>query len=284
MKFAFVILHYLAEKDTIECIESILHNIKYDKKEVIIVDNASTNESFENIKKKYIDNKIVTFIKNKENLGFAKGNNIGYRYAKEVYKADFIVMINNDTIINQSDFCEVIKYKFGSTSFSVLGPDIITKDGYHQNPLKKRDWTVFKLRLFKIKALLRLVDAKTFRITNKILEKRRFIKERKNTLDGDFCDVRLHGSCLIFSPIYIRTFNGLDDGTFLYMEEDLLQMHMDEYGMKMMYTSDLKIYHKEDVSTNMNMISSKERDIKFLLNLINSINICIDRVKNKGGI
>ncbi len=278
MNIVFVILHYLAEKDTIECIESIEKNVIYNNKKIIVIDNASTNESFKNIKKKYLNNKNIILIENEKNLGFARGNNVGFRYAKEKLQADFIVMLNNDTIVYQNDFVNIIIEKYKEKKFYILGPDIQTKDGYHQNPMKNRNWTEFKLVIFKIKAIIRILDLKLFAIETHILKHQKKINELKSELQGDRENIRLHGACLIFSPDYINKFDGLNEGTFLYMEEDLLKIEMDYFNLPMLYTSELKIIHKEDVSTNMMDGTNREKDIRFLKNLINSIDVCIKRV------
>nr|WP_304054040.1 glycosyltransferase [Enterocloster clostridioformis] len=284
MKIAFVVLHYLAEIDTIECIESIKNNMVYDDIEIVVVDNASSNNSFFNIKEKYQKEDKIHLIENSINLGYARGNNVGFRFAKNELKADFIVIINNDTIIRQKNFADAILQKYYELKFYVLGPDIVTKDGYHQNPLKHRDWTVNSLRLFKLKALLRLYDQKMLGISSLLVKQKQKKTALTSVVKDDLKGVRLHGACLIFSPDYVRRFDGLDEATFLYMEEDLLQMEMDYFGCSMWYTGDLQIFHKEDASTNMLGGSNKEKKIRFLNNLINSINACIERAKTlKGG-
>ena len=279
VKIVFVILHYLAADDTIECINSILENVKYADKSVVVVDNASPNDSFGKIKNTYAGREDMVFIQNEENLGFARGNNVGFLYAKKEYNADFIVMLNNDTIITQPDFCEVIISKYDKTEFSVLGPDILSGHGYHQNPMKRRDWTVFKLRLYQLRAVLRLIDAGLLMLGAVILRKKKKAAAAKPAVIGDITGVLLNGSCLIFSPIYIERFDGLDPRTFLYMEEDLLKMHMDKNGLKMLYSSDLRIFHKESVSSDMLDSTEREREIRRLLNNIHSIDICIECMK-----
>ena len=69
----FVILHYMATDETIICVDSILENVNGDKR-IIIVDNASPNNSFDELNIKYKDNILVDVISTDENLGFAKGN------------------------------------------------------------------------------------------------------------------------------------------------------------------------------------------------------------------
>lgn len=275
MSFAFVILHYLSEKDTIECIESIRNNLVYKDKKIIVVDNNSLNDSFDNIKQKYKDTDII-FIKNSENLGFAKGNNVGYLYAKNKLQADFIVLLNNDTVLDQCNFCDIIVDKFNQYKYFVLGPDIITHDGFHQNPMKERHWTKKKLKLFKLKAQLRLLDMKFLRMGPRLLKRKELISGKRHADSGDIKDVRLHGACLIFSPLYVKEYDGLDPRTFLYMEEDLLKIHMDRDHRLMMYSGAIHIYHKEDAATNMVGGSNVQKEIRFLNNLINSINVCIE--------
>ena len=124
MKFTFVILHYLTTEDTVECIDSIIKNIKYDNYNIIVVDNGSYNNSGEKLKRIYESNKSIKIILNKNNLGFAKGNNLGFNYAKYELNSDFVALINNDTIINQYDFITNIIKSYNKYNFDILGPDI----------------------------------------------------------------------------------------------------------------------------------------------------------------
>lgn len=254
MKIVFVVLHYLATDDTIECVDSVLLNINTENNSsfVIVVDNGSTNDSFLVLSNKYINNERVVLLKNNENLGFSKGNNVGFIYAKKYMNADFIVLLNNDTIIKQKNFTDIIVHKFFLNKYFVLGPDIVTADGYHQNPGTKQFWGNIELILFRLKKRVRIIlsylhiDSFLF---NLLRGKRK--EYRIERLNGDVKNTILHGACLIFSPLYIEKFNGLYDKTFLYMEEDILKLFSDYYGFLMMYTSDLQVFHKEDVSTNL---------------------------------
>ena len=70
-KIGVVILNYMNYRDTAECVESIL-NQTYPNYEIIIVDNGSTNQSYEVLKFLFSDNPLVSLIKNERNMGFAK--------------------------------------------------------------------------------------------------------------------------------------------------------------------------------------------------------------------
>ncbi|WP_456325889.1 glycosyltransferase, partial [Desulfonauticus submarinus] len=133
-KVSIIVLNYNRAFDTIECVKSIL-NTSYPYFQIIIVDNASTDDSVKvilNSMKKLTPNfiefieidhagdqeiwlkhinffqKEVILIKNKENLGFAGGNNIGLRYALD-YGADYIWLLNNDTIVDKDALLELAK-------------------------------------------------------------------------------------------------------------------------------------------------------------------------------
>lgn len=254
LKVTYVVLHYMATKDTIECVESIVNNVKVSNNtiiNVVIVDNGSPNDSYQELFEKFKKNKNVFLINSSENLGFARGNNLGFRYAKYQLKSDFIVLLNNDTIIEQNYFNDILISKYEEKKYFVLGPDIITANGYHQNPLNKKTWGIMELYYFRFKLHVKIMLSYFNGMLFKMAKGKKETDYLKEALEYDIENTALHGACLIFSPLYIKKFDGINDKTFLYMEEDLLKLASDFYGFLMMYTPELKILHKEDVTTNM---------------------------------
>jgi len=75
------------------CFDALIDQ-SYRDLEIIFVDNASTDNSVDFIKTNYPSVKTV---KNDENYGFAKGNNIGYKHSK----GDYIILLNNDTYVEK---------------------------------------------------------------------------------------------------------------------------------------------------------------------------------------
>lgn len=152
MIISIVILHYLTIDDTIECIENILrlktNNIALN---IIVVDNGSCNGTGLVLENKYKCNNNIKIILNSENVGFARGNNIGYKYGKEVKKSDFIICINNDIIIKDENFLLKILNSYKVFHFHCLGPKIISlKDNKNQNPvLGKKYLNYSKIDCFK---------------------------------------------------------------------------------------------------------------------------------------
>ena len=127
---SFIILHYNNIDDTCECIESIMTKCKDRKFSIVVVDNNSLNSIDEKRIRKYTND----VIKNTENLGFAKANNLGAKYAIKKYNSDFLCVINNDTLILDDDFVDEIYSCYAETKFDMMGPKIITSGGESVNP------------------------------------------------------------------------------------------------------------------------------------------------------
>src|SRR3990172_12729722 len=107
MKNVFiVILNWNRADDTIECLKSVSKlSITGYKLSVVVVDNNSTDDS---IKKITNNNSDTNIIKNKENMGYSGGNNVGIRHALK-NNADYIMVLNNDTLLDTDLMNQFIK-------------------------------------------------------------------------------------------------------------------------------------------------------------------------------
>jgi len=276
MKFTFIILHYLATEVTIECIDSILNTVKYANYEIVLVDNKSPNNSGDLLLQKYEKNEKVYVILNDENSGFAQGNNIGYKYAKNILNSDFMAIINNDTVITDELFIEKILKVYEKESFHILGPDVIEfahkSRNKHQNPLRDSPLTIDEINdiLSKAEKLLRMSkmefyirhylmkiknDIRSYLIKFEFLENKLIRRARKKgylSRDSKTTkkNVILQGAALIFSPIFIadEEYSFYPD-TFMYGEEDILHNMCMKKKYIMIYSPEVYILHKESVST-----------------------------------
>ncbi len=123
-KVFIIILNWNGLKDTLECLESVFR-MDYPNFEVITVDNGSVDDSVEMIRQKYLP---VILIENKKNLGFTGGNNIGMRYAME-HGADFIWLLNNDTLVERDSLSKLVAASANSLEIGLLSPVIYFNDG-----------------------------------------------------------------------------------------------------------------------------------------------------------
>ena len=99
-KFSVVILTYNNYAEvTGPCLRSVLSNIDPKTTEIIIVDNCSKDCTVDELDRyiESLDEKFsIKFQKNKSNLGYAAGNNVGIK----ISSGEFIVLLNNDTLVS----------------------------------------------------------------------------------------------------------------------------------------------------------------------------------------
>jgi hypothetical protein len=154
---AIIILNWNGWEDTIECLKS-LYKINYQNYHVILVDNGSEDESIEKIKNyclnkaqlefkshigifeydekdfnvtnpvKESENKELTLLKNTQNYGYAKGNNIGIRFAFRVFGPDYILLLNNDTTVDRNFLKELVNAANNLERLGICAPKILNAD------------------------------------------------------------------------------------------------------------------------------------------------------------
>ena len=153
--FGFVVLHYMAYDMTVECVSTLIQHFGDQNIKIVVVDNASSNGSGKMLASKYQDDCRVEVILNPQNEGFARGNNVGYNYLVVYDNPDYIIVMNNDVLIEQEDFLDRIEQIYQDTSFAVLGPDIYNAcSGKHQNPAYLKGFTKGEVRTMYRRAVL----------------------------------------------------------------------------------------------------------------------------------
>ena len=116
-----IILNYNAGKLLSECIESVLET-DYENFEVIIVDNASKDNSVNICKEKFNSVKII---ENEKNLGYCEGNNVGIRKAK----GEYVVILNPDTIVEKNWLTELVN-GYNTFGDGIYQPRFLTTDNH----------------------------------------------------------------------------------------------------------------------------------------------------------
>ena len=276
--FGYVILHYQSIEITKKCVDKLLMFSKNNP--IIIVDNCSPNGSGKQLEKMYSKCINITVISNEENQGFAKGNNLGYQYIKRKYSLNYVVVMNNDIMIEDNDFAVIIEQFMEKNEVDVCGPDMVTLKGNHQNPLQLKPYTSKylqrRVRADKIKVLLLRTRLfwklyENYKKTNKIP-----IRTKQPTV----FDCILHGSCIIYGPEYIkREQNAFLPITYMYNEEAILYDYLVHKGYKTGYCSDVTILHMEGVSTSERIENKKKKVMFRFKNNIKSIEAQLEERK-----
>lgn len=282
-------------KETTDCICSIEKNIDGYDYNIVIVDNGSPNGSGIQLEERYKEDERIHVILNRENQGFAKGNNLGYQYVLQNLKSDFICIMNNDTLVENRKFFEVIQKEYERSHFGVMGPKIILKNGkvndlYYRFPnleYFENELQIFKRELWQMQHFLnypvvafKLCRNFVFRLLGIKRPSRHGEYHTHEQLDIRREDVVLHGCCIIFSPEYRKSYSdAFDPRTFLYKEEELLFLRCKDNNLKTVYNPELEIRHLEDVATNSVRKNKRKRLIFWMENQIESLEIVIEKMR-----
>lgn len=126
IKITIVILHFNNLKATDDCLSSVKKiTVKDFKLETIVVNN-NPGQKIDSLKKKYHD---VDFLKTKENIGFTGGNNLGIKKALK-NGADFVFLLNNDTLLSENLLTELLKIAKDDKQVGILAPKIYFAPGH----------------------------------------------------------------------------------------------------------------------------------------------------------
>lgn len=221
-KVSVIVLNWNRKADTLECLAS-LRNVDYPNFEIIVVDNASTDDSVAAIRQAYPE---VVILQNHDNLGYAEGNNVGIRYAKE-RGSDYVFILNNDTVVDANTLTPLVETMEREPDVAIAGSRICYYD--------KRDI---------IQCAGTLVDANTGAVMEEVGNGQRdvgqeFPEESYNAAHG--CGMMAR--CALLDKV------GLMQANFcFYLEETDWCLRFREAGYRVKMVAASKVYHKEGVS------------------------------------
>jgi len=268
-KVAIIVLNWNGWRDTIECLES-LTQMDYQDYQIIVVDNGSKDGSIEKIRqwaegKLPVDgqyfkfnpsNKPISYaelsspidpllnkdsrliiIKMKENIGFARGNNVGIRFALSNLDCEYIMVLNNDTMVKQ-DFLPPLLEVFGKyPRIGLSGPKIL-------------DYLTGEHRQGAIPDRIDIFITIMFFTPLKILFNRTpWVKKYLISDNKDKEVYGIAGCCMLFKGRVLEEIGLFDETTFLGWEEYIIAEKLLKYGYLTFVVPKSIIYHKEAQDT-----------------------------------
>lgn len=221
-----ILINYNGYEDTVECIESIKKG-SYKNYKIVIVDNASPDNSGILIKDKYINDENVHVILNKENNGFSAGNNKGLQYALKD-NTDYVLLLNNDTLV-ETDFLEILVHRAVVKNINALYTGKILYNFDHQ-----KIW---------------------FAGGEYNLKKGTATHIGINTLDGINYDKEkriefICGCCIFMSRESCLKMGKLPEEYFLYGEDLAYSLEAQRKNIQMFYIPEARVYHKVSSATS----------------------------------
>lgn len=217
-----IILNWNGWQDTAECIESC-KILEGNNLHIVIVDNGSTDQSEYELRRRFPE---MAILQTGLNLGYAGGNNVGIRYALEK-GADYIWLLNNDTVVDTDALVELISIAEISPDVGVVGSKILL--------YMKRNYIWFAGGFWK---------------GNKLFPSHRGEGERDMGQYDSVSEVDYISGCsLLFRSDVVSEVGYLDEGYFLYWEDTDWCARILNAGWKVMYAPKSRVYHKVSASS-----------------------------------
>ena len=259
------------------CVDSLLKLKGIESCLIIILDNGSPNDSFGLLKNRYNNNSIIKLLHSNKNLGFSGGNNRLYCKAKS-FNPKFIIALNNDVEIRQSDFIYRLKKIYADHKAYVIGPDVYCPRGQeHQSPLYRQlpskedvenliNGSKFELAHIDQAISLYQHSAKTWKIRKHIpywlIELRKRLKHENINLlykQKFIINPILQGSCIIVTSLFINNEDLIfTPDTGFYCEELILALRCKFLGYNTLYAGDLKVLHWHGISSGFQSVPSRK--------------------------
>lgn len=118
-----IIVSYNTADITVAAVDSVFSTIKNSQVEVIVVDNASHDDSVQMLK--HLKHTRLKIIENAENVGFAKGNNIGVKKSTGRY----VLFLNSDTVVHENTLDKMIEFMDQQQDVGAASCKLQTPDG-----------------------------------------------------------------------------------------------------------------------------------------------------------
>ncbi len=232
MKLSVIIVNYNTRKLLKNCLSSIFKKTRGVKIEVIVVDNASVDGSIEMIQKEFPQ---VILIKNRKNLGFAGGNNIGIKKAR----GEYILLLNSDTRIIEDSLSKMVNFMEENPQIGISSCQLVGEDG------KIQPSGGFFPSLFRIFAWMFFLDDIPF-LANFIRSFHphppQFYTHNPWYKLAHFQDW-ITGAFFLIRKKVVEEIGLLDENFFMYVEEMDYCFRAKKRGWKVFYTPLTKIIH-----------------------------------------
>lgn len=223
---SIVIVNYNAEKLLRNCIESIYnetHDITFD---IWVVDNNSSDNSVAMLKKDFPE---INLLQNANNVGFARANNMAIVKSK----ANYILLLNPDTIICNQAIEKVVSYMNQKPKTGIVGCKVLNEDGSIQLACR-RSIPSPKVAFFRLTGLSKLFP------NSKLMAKYNLTymdADKPHEVDA------VSGAFLMVRGKVIDEIGNLDDNFFMYGEELDWCLRTKKAGWMVMYYPYAEIIH-----------------------------------------
>lgn len=252
MKLTIVIVNYNVKHYLCQCLHSVRRALSGISGEVIVVDNASTDGSVEELRSSFPE---VRFIANAENCGFAKANNQAIREAK----GEYVLLLNPDTVLGEEVLDECVAFMDSHSSAGAVGVKMLKADGGFAWE-SRRGVPTPMTSFFKMIGLCRLFP-----------KSRLFGKYYMRYLDeGDSARIEIvSGAFMMLRHSALDEVGLLDETFFMYGEDIDLSYRLLKSGYKNFYLPSPIVHYKGE--------STQKTSFRYVRNFYNAMIIFYDK-------
>jgi GT2 family glycosyltransferase len=217
-----ITINYKQNEYTIKCINSLLTST-YTNFNIILIDNGPTTEDHSKLNNSLPDDKRIHLHLSKENIGYVKGINCGFKKAYD-FDPEYIMILNNDAYVDENSISELIK-----TCQAYQNKAIVTGKVYDYDNMLKIQTLGF---LFTNKNTLKYISIGANEIDNKVLHEN--IEER-DLIDDQFW---------LFPYKLYKEIGGYSEYFFWAYEQADFALRAKSAGYKLIYTPKANLWHR----------------------------------------
>jgi GT2 family glycosyltransferase len=247
-EISIIIVNYNCCHLLTNCLKSVSENPPSRSFEIIIVDNASTDNSAQNVEQNF---KNVKLIKNQTNKGFAAANNQALHQAC----GKFILFLNSDTIVLKNSIDILAEFLEKTPQAGLCAPKLLNTDGSLQPNLYH--FTTFR------SILARYTIFKYFGLFKK---SRDFYRMRGFSYDSVIQIDRPMGAAMMAVKDALEKINNFDENFFFYFEDADLCLKLKKAGFEIYFIPDAQIIHIGGASSK--SLGSHKTDMMFYKSML----------------
>jgi GT2 family glycosyltransferase len=230
---SIVIVNYNTRDATLECLASVFGTVDSRRTEVILVDNGSHDASAETIREQY---PLVTVVEAGDNIGFARGVNLGARYAS----GDYVLLLNPDTVVRDGSLDAIVDFAEQHPEYGMYGGRTLRPSGDVDPSSCWGEPTVWSLASFALGLSTAFKGSAVF--------------DPESLGDWQRDSVRevpvITGCLLLMRRADWERLGGMDESFFLYGEDAEFSIRARRSGLRPVIVPDAVIVHEVGGSTS----------------------------------
>lgn len=226
-QISVILVNYNGKKYNDACIASILNSTIAKRIQIVVADNASTDDSLAALRDRWGGNEQVHIIALDDNYGFSKANNVGIRWSME-QGIDYYLLLNNDTEIEPDTVERMLRC--GQETGSIVVPKVLYAD--RKNVIWCAGGTFTPVIRKTVQSGFNQTDNGQFDVSGEC----RFA----------------NGCAFLLSRQIVEKTGLLDERFFLYYEDVEYSMRAGQNGIGIYYCAEAAVYHKVNGSTGGN--------------------------------